>query len=159
ERIKTAQDDLARLDRLVSGMERDGDRPSMRQGGTGAKPGSTPVSEALVSQKTSENEAPRPAVMRSRPLLLALAGSLLALCIFGAGFAPQYGTRGKAIMAGWVPPVSTARNEASVPRGPTQALIAQAADAGEQPTSPAAPGQKETKDVPSSATTSADRTS
>ena len=39
ERIKTAKEDLARLDRFVAGMERGGDGPPIRQMGTGAEPG------------------------------------------------------------------------------------------------------------------------
>jgi hypothetical protein len=158
ERIKTAQEDLARLDRLVSGMER-GDGPSIRQRGTGAKPGGATVSESPASERTSANKAPH-GVRQGRPMLLALVGFLLAICIFGAAFASRYGNEAKAIMARWAPPVSMAHKEASEARGPTKSLIAQAADTGEQPSPPAAPSQKETKDVPSGdASTSADRAS
>jgi hypothetical protein len=160
ERIKTAKEDLARLDRLVSGMERGGDGPSIRQEGTGAEPSGAPVSEASPSQNTSENKVPHPGVRPGRPMLLALVGFLLAVCIFGAAFASRYGNPAKAIMARWAPPVSTAHNEASEPPGPAKTLMAQAADAPEQPSPPAAPSQKESKDVPSNgASTSADRTS
>lgn len=168
EQIKSAEEDLARLDRLVSGMER-GDGPSIRQSGTGAEPGGAPVSEAPTPRKTFEAPAPRkrlenkvlpPGVRRGRAMLLALAGFLLAIGIFGAAFASRYGNEAKAIMARWAPPVSTAHKEASEPPGPATSLMAQAANAAEPPSPPAAPSQKETKDVPSTgATTSADRAS
>ena len=167
EQIKSAEEDLARLDRLVSGMER-GDGPSIRQRGTGAEPGGAPVSETPAPRKTFETPAPRktlenkvlpPNVRRGRAMLLALVGFLLAIGIFGAAFASRYGDQAKAIMARWAPPASTANKEASEPPAPAKALMAQAAtDTPQQPSPPAAPSQKETKDVPSTgATTSADR--
>jgi hypothetical protein len=154
ERIKTAQEDLARLDRLVLGMELSGDGSPIRQKGTGAEPGGAPVSEAPPSPTISENKAPPPDVRRGRPMLLALVGFLLAVCVFGAAFASRYGNEAKAIMARWAPPASTAHQEASEPPGPAKTLMAQAADAQPSP-APApsqketAPSQKETKDVPS----------
>ena len=168
EQIKSAQEELARLDQLVSGMERGGKGPPIRQpGGTGAEPGGITVNEAPGS-RTSENKAARPGVWRRRPMLLALVGFLLAICIFGAAFASRYRNEAKAIMARWAPPVSIAHKETSEPQGPAKSLMAQvangvaggAADAGEQSFPPAVPSQKETKDVPSTgAATSADGTS
>jgi hypothetical protein len=153
ERIKSAEEELARLDRLVSGMERGDDGPPIRRRGTGAEPSGATVNEAPAS-------ASRPGVRRGRAMLLALVGFLLAIGIFGAAFASRYGDEAKAIMARWAPPVSTAHKEASEPPDPAKTLIAQAADAGQQPSPPAAPSQKEMKDVPSTgATTSPDRTS
>lgn len=158
ERIKTAQGDLARLDRLVSGMER-GDRPSIPQKGTGPEPGGAAVSET-PPQRTPENNAPRAGVRRGRPTPLVLIGLMLAICIFGAVFVSRYGNAAKAIMARWAPPVSVAHEEVSAPRAPATLLMAQAADSPEQPSAPAAPSPKETKDVPPPvATPSADRTS
>lgn len=161
ERIKTAQEELARLDRVVLGMELSGDGPPIRKAGTSAEPSDAPVSETLASQKTSESKAPHPAVRRGRPMLLALVGFLLAVCIIGAAFASRYGNDAtKAIMARWAPPVSIAPKEASEPRGPAEPLMAQAADAPAQPSPPPAPSAKETKEVPSTgATTSTERTS
>jgi len=158
ERIKTAKEELARLDQLVSGMEHGNDRPPIRQRPTGEEPGATPVTEAPPSQKTSENQTPDPGVRRRRPMLLALVGLLLAVCIVGAAFASRYRDEAKAIMARWAPPASMAHEEAAKPAGP--ALMAQAADAPAQPSPPAAPSQKETKEVPSTgATPPADPTS
>jgi hypothetical protein len=160
ERIKTAQEQLAQLDRQVSGMERGGDGRPIRPRETGAEPRGAAVSEAAPSQKTSENKAAHPGAGRGRPVLLALAGFLLAVCIFGAAFASRYGNEAKAIMVRWAQPVSMAHKEASGPRGPATSLIAQAADAAEQPSPPAVPSPKETKDVPSTGpTTPADHTS
>ena len=167
EQIKSAEEDLARLDRLVSGMERGSDGPPIPQAGTGAEPSGTTVNEVSAlaktsEMKTSEIKPPDPAVKRGRPMLLACGGFLLAICIVGAAFASRYGNEAKAIMARWAPPASIAHppiahSEASEPRAPTKALMAQAADAGQQPSPPAAPTQKEMKDVPSTgAATSAD---
>jgi predicted nucleic acid-binding Zn-ribbon protein len=160
ERIETAKEELARLDRLVSGMER-GERPSIQQTGTGAEPGGAAVSEAPPLQNTSShaspqvtssqnpsgNKAPRPGVKQGRPMLLALVGFWLAVCVVGAAFAS------KAIVGRWAPPVSIA-HEASEPAGPKELVLAQAAAAPVQaspsaaPSQPAAPSQKETKGVP-----------
>ena len=169
EQIKSAEEDLARLDRLVSGMER-GDGLSIPRKGTGAEPAGAPVSEAPAPLKSLEAPAPRktlenkilsPSVRRGRAMLLALVGFLLAIGIFGAAFASRYGDQAKAIMARWAPPASTANKEASEPPAPAKALMAQAAtDTPQQPSPPAAPSQKETKDVPSTgAATTADRAS
>lgn len=159
ERIKSAEEDLARLDRLVSGMER-GDGPSIRQRETAAEPSGAAASQTPAPRKRLENKVYPPSVRRGRAMLLAVVGSLLAICIFGAAFASRYGNEAKAIMARWGPPAPIAHKEASEPRGLTKLLIAQAADALEQPSPPAAPSQKEMKDVPSTgAATSADRTS
>ena len=148
EQIKSAEEDLARLDRLVSGMER-GDGPSIPQGETAAEPSGATVSERPAPRRRLENRIYPPSVRRGRAMLLALVGFLLAIGIFGAAFASRYGDEAKAIMARWAPPAPIAHQEASKPRGPAKSLMAQAADAGKQPSPPAAPSQKETKDVPS----------
>jgi hypothetical protein len=169
EQIKSADEELARLDRLVSGMERGDGLPG--QGGTGAEPGSATVNAAPAPVTTSQTKAPDPSVRRGRPMLLALVGFLLAIGVFGAAFASRYGNEAKAIMARWAPPAAMAHKEASEPPGPAKSLVAQitdkqvtdkqgtdkqvtdkaangAADAGQQPSPPPAPSQKETKDVP-----------
>jgi hypothetical protein len=159
--IKSAEEDLARLDRLVSGMER-GDRPSIGQRGTGAEPGGDTVSQTPPPRKTLENKILPPGERRGRAMLLAVVGFSLAMGIFGAAFASRYGNPAKAIMARWAPPVSIAQEQASGPPDQPKALMAQAAtaDPPQQPSPPAAPSQKETRDVPSTgATTSAERTS
>ena len=140
ERIETAKEQLARLDRLVSGMERSGESRPIRQTGTSAEPGTAAVSEAPApqvtsSQNTSGNKAPRPGVKQGRPMLLALIGFWLAVCVVGAAFAS------KAIVARWAPPVSIAHKEASEPPAPPALVLAQAADAPAQPSPLAAPIQ------------------
>lgn len=156
EQIKSAEEDLARLDRLVSGMER-GDGPSIGQRETAAEPSCATVSQTPAPRKRLENKIYPPSVRRGRAILLALVGFLLAIGIFGAAFASRYGDEAKAIMARWAPPVSTAHKQASEPPDPAKTLIAQAANADAQPSPPAAPSQKEMKDAPSTgATTSPD---
>jgi hypothetical protein len=160
ERIKSAGEDLTRLDRLVSGLERGGESPPIRQEGAGAEPSGAIADEAPASEKPSENTAPRPGVTRGRPMLRALVGLLLAICIVGAAFASRYGNEAKAIMARWAPPISKAPPEASEHRDPARSLIVQVADSDKQPSPPAPPSHKETQDVPSTGTTtSADRSS
>jgi len=146
--IKNAQEDLARLDRLVSGMER-GDLPT-RPSGAGAEPGGTAVIVAPPSPNTPPSKAAYFGVERRRAVLLALAGFLLAVCIFGTAFASRYGHVARAIMARWAPPFSIAHREASEPHAPEEALMAQAATAAEpQPAPAATPSPAATKDVPS----------
>ncbi|MBO4225085.1 hypothetical protein GRB70_21985 [Bradyrhizobium neotropicale] len=164
ERIKSAGEDLTRLDRLVSGLER-GDGPKVRQEDAGAeRPDATAVNET----STPENQARDPGPRRGRPLLRALGGLLLALGIAGAALASRYGNETKAIMARWAPQASMASPEASEPRGPTRSLTVQVAEAGEQPSppssspkeAPAPSNPKETKDAPPAGSAkSADSTS
>ena len=162
ERIRSAGEELLRLDRLVSRMEDGG--PPIPQRGTSPEPGGAIGSEAPPSQNPSESKASHPGARRDQPMLLGLAGFLLAICIFGAALASRYGNEARAIktviMARWTAPVPMRHEEASEPGGPAQPLIVQAAETGEQPSPPAASSQKETKDTPSTgATPSADRTS
>jgi hypothetical protein len=157
ERIKSAEGELARLDQLVSGLERGSDSPPIRQEGAGAERRDAPVNEAPTSEK---NQARHPGPKANRPMLRALVGLLLAICIAGAAFAARYGNEAKAIIARWAPPISLAPPEASEPRGPTKSLIVQVAEANEQPSPPPPPSRKEAEDVRSTgATTPADSTS
>jgi hypothetical protein len=166
--IKNAQEELARLDQVVSRMERGDDARSIRQNGTGVEPGGAPVSEAPAPPKTTESKVPPPAERRGRPMLLALVGFLLAIG-FGAAFASRYGNPAEAIMARWAPPVPVAHDEAPketpkeayMPPEPPKTLMAQAAtDTPPQSAPSATVSQKETKDVPSTgASAPADPTS
>ena len=165
ERIKSAGEDLTRLDRLVSGLERAGDSPPIRQDNAGAEPNDTAVKEA----PTSDNRARDPGPRRRRPMLQALVGLLLAIGIVGAALASRYGHDAKAIMARWTPQAPVAPPEASDLRGPGRSPVVQVADAAEQlspppPSSqkevPAPPSHKEAGEVPpTGAATSADSTS
>ncbi|WP_244443475.1 hypothetical protein [Bradyrhizobium sp. Ai1a-2] len=154
ERIKSAGEDLTRLDRLVSGLEHGGDSQPARQEGAGTeRSDAATVNEA----PTPENPARDPAPRRGRPVLRTLAGLLLAVGIAGAALAARYGDEAKAIMARWTPHVSALPPEAAERRDPAKSLVVQVADAAEQPSAPAPPvpkdapapsNPKETKDAP-----------
>jgi hypothetical protein len=139
ERIKSAGEDLTRLDRLVSGLERGGDSPKIRQEDAGAARSDAAVNETPAP----ENEARHPAPRRGRPMLRVLIGLLLALGVAGAALASRYGYEAKAIMARWTPRVSALPPEAAGQRDPAKSLVVQVADAAEQPSAPAAPNSKE----------------
>ncbi|WP_347336691.1 hypothetical protein [Bradyrhizobium manausense] len=151
DQIKSAGEDLARLDRLVSGMEHDAPRASPASGG--AKAAETPKYE------TRKYEAPKYGATDSnvrarglkgdRPMLRALVGLVLAIGILGAAFASQYRDEvksiSKSIMARWVPPATSQPQQAAAVESPAQppAVLLTAAD---QPTSiPAPPVGKETE--------------
>jgi hypothetical protein len=156
ERIKSADEELARLDRLVSGLERGSDSPPIRQEGAAAERSDATVDKAPMP----ESNARHPGLRGKRLMGGGLVGLLLAIGILGAVFASRYGHEAKAIMARWAPPISIAPPEASELRGPARSLPVQVADADEQPSPPAPPSRKEADDVPSTgATTSTDSTS
>ncbi|WP_225703803.1 hypothetical protein [Bradyrhizobium cenepequi] len=165
ERIKSAEEDLARLDRVVSGLEHGSDSPPPPQESAGAERSSAAVNEG----RASDNQAPPPSPKRNRPILRVLVGLLLAMGIVGAAFAARYGNEAKAIMARWAPQASTALPAASEPGGPAKSLTVKVAEAGGQPSAPppssnkeapAPPSPQETKDAPpAGATTSPASTS
>src|SRR6185437_85163 len=130
ERTRSAGEELVRLDRLVSRMEDGG--PPIPQRGTSPEPGGAIGSEAPPSQNPSESKASHPGARRDQPMLLGLAGFLLAICIFGAAFASRYGNEARAIktviMARWTAPVPMPHKEASEPSSPAKPLIVQAAE-------------------------------
>src|SRR5215475_4126680 len=81
EQLKSAEEELARLDRLVSGLERGGLSPLIRQSppipqeGTGAARGDAAVDEAPKSEKPKpENQAHHPGLRRDRLMPRALVG-------------------------------------------------------------------------------------
>ncbi|MDA9412029.1 hypothetical protein XH80_36205 [Bradyrhizobium sp. CCBAU 45384] len=146
DQIKSAGEDLARLDRLVSGMEHDGPRAS-------------PVSAGAKAAETSQYVAPKYGATDSnvrarglkgdRPMLRALVGLVLAIGILGAAFASQYRDEAKSIsksiVARWVPPATSQPQQAAAVESPAQppAVLLAAAD---HPTSiPAPPVGKETE--------------
>jgi hypothetical protein len=165
ERIKSASEDLTRLDRLVSGLEHGSDSPKIGQEDAGAARSNAAVNETPAP----ENQARQPAPRRGRPVLQALVSLLLALGIAGAALASRYGNEAKAIMARWAPHVSALPPEAAAQRDPAKSLVVQVADAAEQPSAPAPAGrkdvlapasQKEAQAAPSTgATASSDSTS
>lgn len=100
ERIKSAEQDLARLDRLVSGMEHDGSpTPRIR---AGAAPAAAPAKDAPSPQGKIPDHSPK----ADRPMLRAVVILLLAAALLGAAVGLQYRDEARAIMARWAAPVS-----------------------------------------------------
>jgi hypothetical protein len=153
ERIKSAEADLARLDRLVSGLERDSDSPPTRQ--VSAERGDVPLDKAPAPQ----SEVRHRGLKADRPMLRAFVGLLLAIGILGAAFASQYRDEAKAIMALWALPISSPPPEASELRSPAQPPAVQLAAADEQTPLPAPPVPKEAERVPPAGATSPDQSS
>jgi len=153
ERIKSAEADLARLDRLVSGLERNSGSPPTPQ--VRAEGGDIPLDKAPAP----ESEVRHRRLKAGRPKLRAFVGLLLAIGILGAAFASQYRDEAKAIMALWAPPISTPPPEASELRSPAQPPAVQLAAADEQTPLPAAPVPKEAESVPPAGATSPDQSS
>jgi hypothetical protein len=150
ERIKSAEEDLARLDRLVSGLERGSDTPPTRPAKAGAErsgapPDTAPAPESKVRQQGLKGD---------RSMLRVFVGLLLAIGILGAAFASQYRDEAKAIMARWAPPISSPPPEVSEVRSPASPPTVQLAAAEEQTPLPAPPVHKEAESV-----TSPDQTS
>ena len=149
DQIKSAEADLARLDRLVSGMEHGNDRPRVSQAGAGAEAAKTP------ENKTPEDKARPPdskvraqGLKGDRPMLRALVILVLAIGILGAAFASQYRNEAKSIMARWAPPATSGPPQASAVENAAQPPTLQLA-AADQPTPvPAAPVGKEAESAP-----------
>lgn len=146
ERIKSAEEDLARLDRLVSGLERGSDTPPTRQAGAGAERGGAPPDRAPAPESNVGEEG----LKGDRSMLRAFVGLLLAIGILGAAFASQYRDEAKAIMARWAPPISSPPPVVSEVRSPASPPTVQLAAADEQTPLPAPPVHKEAENVPSS---------
>ncbi|MDN5001929.1 hypothetical protein ACFQZO_13630 [Bradyrhizobium sp. GCM10027634] len=151
DQIKSAEQDLARLDRLVSGMEHAGDGLRASQASAGAKAAETPKYETS-KYKATDSDVRAQGLKGDRPMLRALVGLVLAIGILGAAFASQYRDQAKSIsksiMARWVPPAASQPQQAAAVESPAQppAVLLAAAD---QPTSvPAPPVGKETESAP-----------
>jgi hypothetical protein len=145
ERIKSANEELARLDRLVSGLERGGDSPPISQEQAGAE-----RSEATVDKApTPESNARHPGLKGKRLMRGGVVGLLLAVGILGAAFALRHGNEAKVVMARSAPPISTAPPEATELRDPARPPTVQVADADQQPSPPPPPSRKEADDAPS----------
>jgi hypothetical protein len=148
DQIKSAEEDLARLDRLVSGMERGSDGPRASQAGTGAAAAKAPKDKARAPDSKVRDQGLR----GDRPMLRALVGLVLAIGILGAAFASQYRDEAKSmtksIMARWAPPAAHEPPQASAVESPAQppAVLLAAAD-GPSPV-PAPPLSKETESAP-----------
>lgn len=155
DQIKSAGEDLARLDRLVSGLERGSDSPQTGQVKADAEPGGAPLNEAPVQESKVRPQG----LKGDRPMLRAFVGLSLALCLLGAAFASQYRDEAKAIMARWAPPVSNPPPQASGVHNPapTPAVRLAAAD-GPAPV-PVPPVHKDADSAPPAAVTAPDQTS
>ncbi|WP_349631180.1 hypothetical protein [Bradyrhizobium jicamae] len=161
ERIKSAEQDLARLDKLVSGMEHDSASPRAPRIGASAARGDGAPSDKVPAAESSVRPQ---GVKRNRPMLRAVVG-LLAIGILGAAFASQYHDETRTMMAPilarWAPPAASpppAPNVAALP-GPANPPAIQLAAADEPKVLPAPPVKKETESVPPAAATPPDQTS
>lgn len=152
ERIKSAEQDLARLDRLVSGMEHSGDRPPIPQAKTAAAPDAEPAKATSSPHGRIPVQNPK----ANRPMLRAVVILLLATGLLGAAVASQYRDEAKAIMARWAAPVSAPSStpssspslEASEVRSPAPPSTVLLAAADEQPPAPAPPVHKDADNHP-----------
>jgi hypothetical protein len=152
ERIKSADEDIARLDAALSKLERSDKPPARpRQEGAGAERSDATVAATPTSEKPmSESEARHSGLKGNRAMLGGLVGLLLAICIFAGAFASRYGNEAKAIVSRWTSQVSIAPRAASELAGPKRSPIVQVADADGQPSPPAPSSHKEAEGVPSS---------
>lgn len=155
DRIKSAEQDLARLDRLVSGMEHSSEGPRVSRVSAGVEAVETPKDKA-PEDKTPKAAAPAPdsrvrnqGLMGDRPMLRALIGLVLAIGILGVAFASQYRDEARSIsrsiMARWAPPVAKAPPQASAVESPAPPRAVQLAAADEPGTVPAPPVAKDTE--------------
>lgn len=157
DQIKSAEQDLARLDRLVSGMERGSEKPRPSRASPAAEAAKT-LQDTPPEQKTPNAAAPDSRVRDQglkgdRPMLRALIGLVLAIGILGAAFASQYRDEArslsrsisKSIMARWAPPAATEPPQVSAVESPAQPRAVQLAAADEPGTVPAPPVAKDTE--------------
>lgn len=143
ERIKSAEQDLARLDRLVSGMEHGSDRPPAPQANAGAALAADPAKDTSSPQGRIPVQNPK----ANRPMLRAVVILLLATGLLGAAVASQYRDEARAIMARWGAPVSNSTSapssspplEASEVRSPAPPPTVLLAAADEQVAAPSPP--------------------
>lgn len=163
ERIKSAEQDLARLDRLVSGMEHAGDGPPTPQATTSTAPDADPSKETSSPQGKVRDQSPK----GNRPMLRALVILLLATGILGGAVASQYGDGVRAIMARWAPLANPLSNppsnqpsnpslEASEIRSPAPPATVLLAAADEQAPVPSPPVRKDADNNPTTGATPPD---
>jgi hypothetical protein len=167
DQIKSAEQDLARLDRLVSGMERGSEKPRPSRASPAAEAAKT-LQDMPPEQKTPNAAAPAPdsrvrdqGLKGDRPMLRALVGLVLAIGILGAAFASHYRDEAKSIsrsiMARWVPPAASEPPQASAVESPAQPPAVQLAAADEPGPLPAPPVGKETESVSTTGATAPDQ--
>jgi len=169
DRIKSAEEDLARLDQLVSGMERSNETPRPSQANTGAEAVKSPEKKPS-EDKTPGHKAPLPdgrvrdqGPRRDRTMIRALVGLVLAIGILGAAFASQYRDEAKvvtrSIMARWAPPAASGPPPATAVESPPQPPAVHLAAADGPSSMPAPPAAKETESAPKPAATTPDPSS
>ncbi len=168
DRIKSAEEDLARLDRLVSGMERDSEGPRGSHASASATAGRTSGNKAPIPDaKVANTKLRDQGLMGDRTMVRALAILVLAIGLLGAAFASQYRDEAKSIsksisksiLARWVPPAAIAPPQASAVESPAQPPSVLLAAADEQSPVPASPGPKETESAPKPGATAPDQSS
>lgn len=162
ERIKSAEQDLARLDRLVSGMEHGS--PPTPQARAAAAPDADPAKDKSSPQGRIPDQSPK----ANRPMLRAVVILLLATGLLGAAVASQYRDEAKAIMARWAAPVSNLVPtpsssaplnpplEASEVRSPAPPPTVLLAAADEQVPAPSPPVPKDADNHPTTGATPPD---
>jgi hypothetical protein len=155
DRIKSAEADLARLDRLVSGMEHGSESPRGSRASAGGQVVETPKDKA-PGDTTPKSTAPaqdgrvrNQGLKGDRPMLRALVALVLAIGVLGVAFASQYRDEArsmtKSIMARWAPPAARPPQVSAV-EAPAQPPAVQLAAADEPGTVvPAAPAGKDTE--------------
>ena len=169
DRIKSAEQDLARLDRLVSGMERDseGQRAS-RTSATptaAATPGDGPPKPgAKVPSPNVPNTGVRDPGLRNDPAMMrALVILVLAIGLLGAAVASQYRDEaqsiGQSIMARWAPPAASTPPQAPAVENQVQPPVVLLAAADEPSPLPAPPVPKEADSAPNSGATAPEASS
>lgn len=169
DRIKSAEQDLARLDRLVSGMERDseGQRASRASAipTAAATPGDgLPKPDAKVPSPNVPNTGVRDPGLRKDPAMMrALVILVLAIGLLGAAVASQYRDEaqsiGQSIMARWAPPAASTAPQASAVENQVQPPVVLLAAADEPSPLPAPPAPKEADSAPKSGATAPESSS
>jgi hypothetical protein len=158
DKIKSAEEDLARLDRMVSGMERGSEGPRASRASARADAAKTPE-DKTPEDRTHNDKAPAPdskprdqGLKGDRTMLRALVGLVLAIGILGAAFASQYRdearSMSRSIMARWAPSAASKPPQASTVETPAQPPEVHLAAADEPAPVPGPPVGKETESAP-----------
>ncbi|WP_439363193.1 hypothetical protein ACNJYD_20940 [Bradyrhizobium sp. DASA03005] len=153
DRIKSAEEDLARLDRLVSGMERSSEAPRTSHASAAATAAATSANKAAGPDAKPLNTKPLSTKPRDQGLrgdkamMRALVILVLAIGLLGAAVASQYSDEatsiGKSIMARWAPPAASTPPQASAADNPAQPATVLLAAADEPSPVPAPPAPKD----------------
>ncbi|WP_439361959.1 hypothetical protein [Bradyrhizobium sp. DASA03007] len=150
DRIKSAEEDLARLDRLVSGMERDSEGQRTSHATAGRTAAATSGNKAPTPDAKVPNAGVRDQGLKGdRTMVRALVGLVLAIGLLGAAFASQYRDEAKSIgtsiMARWAPPAVSPPPQASAAESAAQPPAVQLAAADGPSPVPAPPVAKDTE--------------